>query len=42
MCVYGKCTKKIEYGRLRLHLMMMSQTKIHHRVNLIITQFQAS
>lgn len=37
MCVYGKCTKKIQYGRLMLHLIMRSKTKMHRRVNLIIT-----
>lgn len=42
MCVYRKCTKKIEYRRLMLHLIMMSQTEIHHRVNILLPIFQAS
>lgn len=40
MCVNGKCTKKIKYGKFMLHLNTVSQTKIHHRVNLIITYIQ--
>lgn len=35
-CVSGKCTKKIKYGRCMLHLNTVSQTKVLHRVNLII------